>query len=96
MIIIKYISWNVNGIRACLKKGFMEFFSDTDFDILSIQETKCQVGQVEIDTPGYYQYWNQAEKKGYSGTAVFTKIEPLNVSYGIGINSTITRAELYA
>jgi exodeoxyribonuclease III len=86
VIIIKYISWNVNGIRACLKKGFMEFFSDTDFDILSIQETKCQVGQVEIDTPGYYQYWNQAEKKGYSGTAVFTKIEPLNVSYGIGIN----------
>lgn len=85
MIKIKYISWNVNGIRACLKKGFMDWFGDTDFDVLSIQETKCQVGQVEIETPGYYQYWNQAEKKGYSGTAVFTKIKPLNVSYGIDV-----------
>ena len=82
---IRYISWNVNGIRAALNKGFMDFFEATDFDILAVQETKCQVGQVEIDTPGYFQYWNQAEKKGYSGTAVFTKTEPLNVRYGIGM-----------
>lgn len=86
MITIKYISWNVNGIRACLSKGFMDFFEGTSFDILTIQETKCQVGQVDIDTPGFYQYWNQAEKKGYSGTAVFTKNEPINVVYGIGID----------
>ena len=81
---MKYISWNVNGIRAALNKGFMDFFAQTDFDILAIQETKCQVGQVEIDTPGYFQYWNAAEKKGYSGTAVFTKTEPISASYGIG------------
>jgi len=86
VITIKYISWNVNGIRACLSKGFMDFFEGTSFDILTIQETKCQVGQVDIDTPGFYQYWNQAEKKGYSGTAVFTKNEPINVVYGIGID----------
>jgi exodeoxyribonuclease III len=82
---MKYISWNVNGIRACIKKGFLDFFSETQFDILSIQETKCQVGQVDIETPGYHQYWHQAEKKGYSGTAVFSKTEPLSVSYGIGV-----------
>ena len=81
---MKYISWNVNGIRAALNKDFMGFFTDTEFDILALQETKCQVGQVEIDTPGYYQYWNAAEKKGYSGTAVFTKNEPISVAYGIG------------
>ncbi len=82
---MRFISWNVNGIRAALKKGFMEFFNDVDADILAIQETKCQVGQVEIETPGYHQYWNQAVKKGYSGTAIFTKEEPLDVYYGIGV-----------
>ena len=82
---MKLISWNVNGIRACLGKGFMEFFQAADADIFCIQETKCQVGQVELDLPGYYQYWNAAEKKGYSGTAVFTRQEPLNVTYGLGI-----------
>ena len=76
---MKLISWNVNGIRATLKKGFMDFFSDADADIFAIQETKCHAHQVEIDMPGYFQYWHQAEKKGYSGTAVFTKVEPLNV-----------------
>ena len=82
---MKLISWNVNGIRACLGKGFMDFFNEADADIFCLQETKCQAGQIELDLPGYHQYWNYAQKKGYSGTAVFTKKEPLNVSYGIGI-----------
>lgn len=82
---MKLISWNVNGIRACMQKGFMDFFNESDADVFCIQETKCQTGQVEIDMPGYFQYWNSAEKKGYSGTAIFTKKEPLSVSYGIGI-----------
>lgn len=82
---MKFISWNVNGIRACAGKGFMDFFQDVDADIFCIQETKMQEGQLELDTPGYYQYWNYAKKKGYSGTAIFTKKEPLSVSYGIGI-----------
>lgn len=81
----KMISWNVNGIRATLTKGFMDFFNEVDADIFCLQETKCQVGQVELDLPGYYQYWNAAEKKGYSGTAIFSKEEPLSVTYGIGI-----------
>jgi exodeoxyribonuclease-3 len=84
---LKLISWNVNGIRAALKKGFMDFFNEVDADIFCLQETKCQVGQVEIDLPGYYQYWNAAVKKGYSGTAIFTKKEPLNVTYDIGIEA---------
>lgn len=83
---MKFISWNVNGIRACVQKGFMDFFQDIDADILCIQESKMQEGQLEIDTPGYYQYWNYAKKKGYSGTAVFTKKEPLSVAYGLGID----------
>lgn len=82
---MKLISWNVNGIRAVLGKNFMEFFQQEDADIFAIQETKCQVGQVEMELEGYHQYWNAAVKKGYSGTAVFTKQEPLNVTYGIGI-----------
>lgn len=82
---MKFISWNVNGFRACLNKGFEEFFNNTDADFFSIQETKMQPGQAEFNTPGYYQYWYSAEKKGYSGTAVFTKHEPLSVSYGIGV-----------
>lgn len=82
---MKLISWNVNGIRACVNKGFMDFFHEIDADIFCIQESKMQEGQLELDMPGYYQYWNYAEKKGYSGTAIFTKKEPLSVTYGIGI-----------
>ncbi|MBR6382877.1 MAG: exodeoxyribonuclease III [Lachnospiraceae bacterium] len=82
---MKFISWNVNGLRACMGKGFMDFFNEIDADILCLQETKLQEGQIELDIPGYFQYWNYAEKKGYSGTAVFTKKEPISVTYGIGI-----------
>lgn len=82
---MKLISWNVNGIRAALTKGFMDFFNSIDADVFCLQETKCQVGQVVLDLEGYHQYWNQAVKKGYSGTAVFTKTRPLNASYGIGL-----------
>ncbi|MCQ2548284.1 MAG: exodeoxyribonuclease III [Clostridia bacterium] len=82
---MKLISWNVNGIRAVLGKNFMEVFNEMDADFFCLQETKCQVGQVDIELPGYYQYWNAAVKKGYSGTAIFTKHKPLSVSYGIGI-----------
>ena len=81
---MKLVSWNVNGLRACLGKGFLESFAALDADIFSIQETKMQPGQAELDLPGYQQYWNSAEKKGYSGTAVFTRLEPLNVTCGIG------------
>ena len=82
---MKFISWNVNGFRACLGKGFEEFFKETDADFFCIQETKMQPGQAEFFTPGYHQYWYSAEKKGYSGTAIFAKKEPLSVSYGLGI-----------
>ncbi|MBQ4109292.1 MAG: exodeoxyribonuclease III [Clostridia bacterium] len=80
---MKLISWNVNGIRACLQKGFEEYFHNSDADIFCIQETKMQEGQAEVACDGYYQYWNSAEKKGYSGTAVFSKDKPLSVKYGI-------------
>ncbi|MBE6802487.1 MAG: exodeoxyribonuclease III [Ruminococcaceae bacterium] len=83
---MKFISWNVNGFRACLNKGFGDFFKDADADFFCIQETKMQPGQADFDTPGYFQYWYSAEKKGYSGTAIFTKHEPLSVSYGLGID----------
>ena len=79
----KFISWNVNGIRACVQKGFMESFAELDADIFCLQETKLQAGQIDLDLPGYYQYWNYAEKKGYSGTAVFTKEEPISVFLGM-------------
>ncbi|MFV0528033.1 MAG: exodeoxyribonuclease III [Lachnospiraceae bacterium] len=82
---MKCISWNVNGIRACLSKGFQDFFDSVDADLFCIQESKCQEGQVELALPGYHQYWNYAKRKGYSGTAVFSKEEPLSVSYGIGM-----------
>ncbi len=82
---MKLISWNVNGLRACVQKGFMDFFTEADADIFCLQETKMQAGQLDLDLPGYHQYWNYAEKKGYSGTAIFAKQEPLSVSYGIGI-----------
>ena len=82
---MKYVSWNVNGIRACLKKGFLESFESLNADIFALQETKAQKDQIELDIPGYTLYTNDALKKGYSGTAVLTRIEPLSVSYGIGI-----------
>lgn len=81
----KMISWNVNGLRACLGKGFLEYLKESDADIFCIQESKLQEGQVELELPGYHQYWNYAEKKGYSGTAMFTKEEPVSVAYGLGI-----------
>ena len=82
---MKLISWNVNGIRACVQKGFLDYFNEQSADIFCLQETKCQEGQVTLDLPGYYQYWNYAEKKGYSGTAIFTKQEPISVRYGMNI-----------
>lgn len=82
---MKLISWNVNGIRACLTKGFEERFQELDADIFCLQETKCQQGQVKLELPGYYQYWNYANRKGYSGTAIFTKKEPISVFNGMGI-----------
>ncbi len=82
---MKFVSWNVNGLRACLEKGFIDIFKDFDADIFALQETKMQQGQAEVVTDGYFQYWNSAEKKGYSGTAVFSKHKPINVTYGIGI-----------
>ncbi|MFC7685953.1 exodeoxyribonuclease III [Ureibacillus sp. GCM10028918] len=81
---MKFISWNVNGIRACVKKGFIGYFNEVEADFFCIQETKCQEGQIELPFEGYHQYWNYAEKKGYSGTAIFTKHEPLTVAYGVG------------
>ena len=81
----KMISWNVNGLRAAVTKGFLDFFRDIDADIFCIQESKLSEGQIELDLPGYYDYWNYATKKGYSGVAVFTKDKPINVTYGIGI-----------
>lgn len=83
---MKLISWNVNGLRACIKKGFMDFLASADADILCLQETKMQEGQEIIETPGYHQFWCSAEKKGYSGTLTLTKEKPLSVSYGIGID----------
>lgn len=82
---MKFISWNVNGLRACIGKGFLDFFKETDADIFCLQETKLQAGQIDLELPGFYQYWNYAEKKGYSGTAIFSKEEALQVTYGIGI-----------
>ena len=82
---MKLISWNVNGLRACVKKGFLDYFKSEDADIFCLQETKLQEGQIDLDLEGYHQYWNYAEKKGYSGTAIFTKKEPLNVYYGINM-----------
>lgn len=82
---MKLVSWNVNGIRACVEKGFMDFFKQIDADFFCLQETKLQEGQIDLQTPGYYQYWNYAQKKGYSGTAIFSKEKPLSVSYGIGM-----------
>ena len=82
-----FISWNVNGIRACVRKGFLDFFQEMDADFFCIQESKLQKGQIQLDLDGYYQYWNYAERKGYSGTAIFTKWEPLHVFYGLDSNN---------
>ena len=81
----RFVSWNVNGLRACMEKGFMDAFRQLDADVFCLQETKLQQGQITLDRPGYYQFWNYAEKKGYSGTAVFSREEPLSVWYGLGI-----------
>ncbi|MBL3643944.1 exodeoxyribonuclease III [Bacillus sp. RHFB] len=81
---MKLVSWNVNGIRACVKKGFLDYFKDVDADIFCIQETKLQEGQISLELEGYHQYWNYALKKGYSGTAIFTREKPLSVKYGVG------------
>ena len=83
---MKFISWNVNGLRACMTKGFMDFFDKMDADFFCLQEIKLSEGQIEWEKEGYHAYWNYAEKKGYSGTAIFTKHEPINVTYGIGID----------
>lgn len=83
----KLISWNVNGLRACVGKGFLDFFHEIDADVFCIQESKLQEGQIELELPGYHQYWNYAGKKGYSGTAMFTRQEPLSVAYGMGIEA---------
>ena len=82
---MKLISWNVNGLRACMQKGFPEYFQAADADFFCLQETKLQAGQISLELPGYHQYWNYAEKKGYSGTAIFTRHEPLSVQYGLGV-----------
>jgi len=82
---MKFVSWNVNGLRACINKGFLDYFNKINADIFAIQESKLQKGQIDLNIEGYYQYWNYAERKGYSGTAIFTKKEPISVSYGIGI-----------
>ena len=88
---VKFISWNVNGFRACLTKGFADFFKEADADFVCLQETKMQEGQAQFTPEGYYQYWYSAEKKGYSGTCIFAKHEPLSVRRGLGIKSTITK-----
>ena len=91
---MKCISWNVNGLRACVGKGFEEVFRNLDADFFCLQETKLQPGQISLDTPGYSQFWNSAEKKGYSGTAIFAKKPPLSVTYGIGIPELDTEGRL--
>ena len=91
---MKLISWKVNGLRACVTKGFPEFFREADADFFCLQETKLQPGQIQLDTPGYTQFWNSAEKKGYSGTAIFAKEPPLSVTYGLGIPELDTEGRL--
>ena len=91
---MRFISWNVNGIRACVQKGFLDFFNTVNADFFCLQETKLQAGQIDLELPGYLQYWNYAEKKGYSGTAIFTKHEPLSVAYGIGVDELDTEGRV--
>jgi len=91
---MRLISWNVNGLRACMQKGFMDFFNDAAADFFCLQETKLQAGQIEMDLPGYTQYWNYAEKKGYSGTAIFAKTEPVSTALGVGVPELDTEGRL--
>lgn len=91
---MKFISWNVNGLRACVTKGFNDFFEEIDADFFCLQETKLQEGQIDLSLPGYVQFWNYAQKKGYSGTAVFTKAQPLAVRYGVGVEELDTEGRL--
>ena len=91
---MKFISWNVNGLRACIGKGFQDFFNEIDADFFCLQETKLQEGQISLPLPGYHQFWNYAEKKGYSGTAIFAKTEPLSVTYGVGVPELDTEGRL--
>ena len=93
---MKFISWNVNGLRACLEKGFVQYFTETDADFFCLQETKLSEGQLSLPLPGYHAYWNYAQKKGYSGTAIFAKGEPLNVTYGVGIPELDTEGRMIA
>ena len=91
---MKFISWNVNGLRACVTKGFQDYFKSVDADFFCLQETKLQAGQIDLDLPGYEQFWNYAEKKGYSGTAIFAKEAPLSVTYGVGVEELDTEGRL--
>ena len=91
---MKFISWNVNGLRACLEKGFVQYFTETDADFFCLQETKLSEGQLSLPLPGYHAYWNYAQKKGYSGTAIFAKDEPLNVTYGVGMPELDTEGRM--
>ena len=91
---MKFISWNVNGLRACIGKGWQDFFNTADADFFCLQETKLQEGQVSLDLPGYTQFWCCAEKKGYSGTAIFAKHEPLSVTYGVGVPELDTEGRM--
>ena len=91
---MRFISWNVNGLRACMQKGFMDFFTDVDADFFCLQETKLQAGQIEMELPGYRQFWNYAEKKGYSGTAIFAKTEPISTVLGVGVPELDTEGRL--
>ena len=91
---MQFISWNVNGLRACMQKGFLDFFQEIDADFFCLQETKLQEGQIELDLPGYYQYWNYAQKKGYSGTAIFTRQKPLAATCGIGADELDTEGRV--
>ena len=91
---MKFVSWNVNGLRACIQKGFMDYFVQSDADFFCLQEIKLQSGQIDLQLPGYFQYWNYAEKKGYSGTAIFTKHEPISTAYGIGVEALDTEGRV--
>ena len=91
---MKFVSWNVNGLRACMGKGFPEFFEAADADFFCLQETKLQAGQIDLDLPGYHQYWCYAEKKGYSGTAIFAKAAPISVEYGVGVPELDTEGRM--
>ena len=91
---MRFISWNVNGLRACIQKGFTDFFSSADADFFCLQETKLQEGQLDLQLESYSQFWNYAQKKGYSGTAVFSKVEPLSVTYGVGVDALDTEGRL--